>query len=157
MMMNEQQFAQAVRAQETDPRFPSGPWIGFWVYQTKDRNYMKCGLTFGGGEVMGAGVDVIGQFSMSGKYDLLTGRCVLTKQYEGAHCVHYYGACDDPFWLWGTWQLPSARGGFHIWPEGLADPLGMGLREHLPTRMKGTRRTVRRRAVVANIAPKLSN
>ena len=117
---------------------------------------MRCGLSFCDGKIMGAGVDAIGKFSMDGEYDLQSGRCVLTKQYEDGISVHYDGASNDQFWLWGTWRLYGDRGGFHFWPEGLADPLRMGLREHLPTRMKGTR-IVRRRAVVANTAPKLSN
>ena len=34
--------------------------------------------------------------------------------------------------IWGTWEISSRhfsdRGGFHIWPKGMADPTGEVLR-----------------------------
>src|SRR5262249_52045762 len=39
--------------------------------------------------------------------------------------------------IWGTWEMPSAvdpafmRGGFHIWPEGMADPTQPALSEEI--------------------------
>jgi hypothetical protein len=108
---------------ETDPRFPSGPWLGFWLQRRLGKQKMSLSLTFIDGRVTGSGSDVIGRFDFSGSYDLKSGRVVLTKQYAGAHRVDYQGANqDDGMWLWGIWRLPLDRGGWHLWPEAEDDP-----------------------------------
>jgi hypothetical protein len=110
-------------AVETDPRFPSGPWIGFWIQRGFGKQKMSLSLAFINGRVIGCGRDVVGRFDFSGTYDLKTGRVVMTKQYEKAHRVEYDGANHgDGMWLWGVWNIRSVRGGFHIWPEGEDDP-----------------------------------
>ena len=110
-------------AVETDPRFPSGPWIGFWIQQRLGKQPMSLSLQFVEGRVAGSGRDIIGRFDFSGIYDLKSGRVIMTKQYEGRHRVQYDGANQgDGMWLWGVWNIRSARGGFHLWPEGEDDP-----------------------------------
>jgi hypothetical protein len=43
----------------------------------------------------------------------------------GRHAVWYKGF-NEGKGIWGTWELRDAgltfSGGFHIWPEGMADP-----------------------------------
>jgi hypothetical protein len=108
---------------ETDPRFPSGPWTGFWIQSGLGRQRMLLSLAFAQGRVIGHGTDIIGRFTLEGTYDLETGRCLMTKQYEAAHRVHYDGVNEgDGLWLWGVWQMQIDRGGFHLWPEGEQDP-----------------------------------
>jgi hypothetical protein len=108
---------------ETDPRFPSGPWSGFWIQEGMGRQKMRLSLAFSGGKVSGFGTDIIGRFTFEGTYDLETGRCLMTKQYEGAHSVQYDGVNEaDGMWLWGVWRMQIGRGGFHLWPEGEEDP-----------------------------------
>ncbi|HET6246176.1 MAG TPA: hypothetical protein VFE47_00610 [Tepidisphaeraceae bacterium] len=108
---------------ETDPRFPSGPWTGFWVQRGMGKQKMRLSLWFAGGKVGGSGADIVGRFSFDGRYDLKTGKCVMTKQYEHAHRIHYDGANEgDGMWLWGVWRVGPDRGGFHLWPEGEEDP-----------------------------------
>jgi hypothetical protein len=34
--------------------------------------------------------------------------------------------------IWGVWEVPpTARGGFHIWPAGMADPTQQTLDTHV--------------------------
>ena len=110
-------------AVETDPRFPSGPWTGFWMQRGWGKQRMSLSLAFSNGVVTGVGMDVVGRFEFRGNYDLKSGRVRMTKQYVGAHRVEYDGANqDDGLWIWGIWSVFSHRGGFHLWPEGEDDP-----------------------------------
>jgi hypothetical protein len=114
---------QARQRTETDPRFPSGPWLGFWLQPGFGKQKMRLSLGFAAGKVVGCGADIVGKFSFNGIYDLKTGRCLMTKQYENAHRVHYEDANEgDGMWLWGLWRIGMNRGGFHLWPEGEQDP-----------------------------------
>jgi hypothetical protein len=116
-------------AVETDSRFPSGPWVGFWIQRGWGKHQMSLSLAFVNGRVIGYGRDVVGRFDFSGMYDLKT-RCVrMVKQYERAHRVGYNGANqNDGMWVWGMWTVGEDRGGFHIWPEGEDDPTQRRLR-----------------------------
>ena len=108
---------------ETDPRFPSGRWTGFFVQPLiPGRHQMELHLTFRQGALTGEGRDWVGKFVMSGRYDTADGRCHWTKRYLGKHDVYYKGY-NEGKGIWGTWQIPPLwNGGFHIWPEGMADP-----------------------------------
>lgn len=126
---------------ETDPRFPSGPWTGFWIQRAMGKQPMSLSLAFFAGRVRGGGRDVVGRFDCEGTYDLKTGRVLMTKQYEGAHRVDYDGANqDDGMWLWGVWTIGADRGGFHLWPEGEEDPTQRreGVEKEVP--VKGQKR-----------------
>ena len=131
---------------ESDPRFPSGPWTGFWMQRgLPTRPRMQVALAFSGGKVSGSGRDAVGIFEMAGTYELVHGRCLLVKQYLGAHRVIYEGANEgDGQWLWGVWRLPSETGGFHLWPVGEEDPTQLRKRERHPN--QATRRAERRRS-----------
>ncbi len=113
-----------LRMPETDPRFPSGPWTGFFLqYWFPGRHTTKVDLAVAGGQLTGAGQDWVGPYTMDGSYDLETGRCEWTKQYLGRHQVCYRGI-NDGHGIWGVWEirllggLYRDRGGFHLWPEG---------------------------------------
>jgi hypothetical protein len=119
---------------ETDPRFPSGKWIGFWVQRViLGRQYMNLQLMFAANRVSGEGSDRVGDFLINGEYDLRDGRCVMHKRYVEAHDVLYEGKNeDDGLWLWGLWSIRSFdRGGFHLWPAGENDPTGRTLSAEL--------------------------
>lgn len=110
---------------ETDPRFPSGKWVGFWLQRIyAGRQHMSLLLTFAQGKVIGTGVDCVGDFALSGIYDLESGKVSILKSYDGAHQVEYDGQNDgDGLWIWGTWRIGAFdRGGFHLWPDGEEDP-----------------------------------
>jgi hypothetical protein len=109
---------------ELDPRFPSGPWTGYFLqYWLPGRHATDLRLTCRAGELDGAGRDWVGPFTIAGTYDVATGRCVWTKRYTGRHAVAYRGV-NDGHGIWGVWELPQLgglfidRGGFHIWPDG---------------------------------------
>jgi hypothetical protein len=112
---------------ETDPRFPSGPWTGFFLQQAiPGRHLMELRLTFQNAMITGEGRDWVGPFLLSGRYDLADGKCRWTKRYIGRHDVYYQGF-NEGKGIWGIWEIPSTaagslRGGFHIWPEGMLDP-----------------------------------
>lgn len=116
---------------ETDPRFPSGPWVGFFLQKViPGRHRMELRLTFLGGQMTGEGRDFVGAFAIRGRYLLADGTCHWTKQYLGKHDVFYRGF-NEGKGIWGTWEIAKdrLRGGFHIWPEGMPDPSGSHLTE----------------------------
>jgi hypothetical protein len=126
---------------ETDPRFPSGPWVGFWIQRELGRQTMRLSLGFSAGKIIGAGVDIIGSFTFAGTYDLKSGRCLLTKRYHGGHSVDYDGVNEgEGLWLWGLWNIGAhSRGGFHLWPEGEEDPTQRRLKRRIPKSRKKDR------------------
>src|SRR5262245_31602227 len=117
---------------ETDPRFPSGAWVGYFLqkWPPLGRQPMELHLTFRAGALSGMGRDIVGAFSIHGHYHLADGRCDCVKQYDGRHAVHYRGFYEGKG-IWGVWQIRTEdlRGGFHIWPEGMADPSSPTLAE----------------------------
>jgi hypothetical protein len=84
---------------------------------------MELALTFRQGELRGEGRDWVGKFILRGQYMLDTGKCYWMKRYLGKHDVFYKGF-NEGKGIWGVWEIPTDgwRGGFHIWPEGMADP-----------------------------------
>jgi hypothetical protein len=120
---------------ETDPRFPSGPWTGYFLQKRLGgKNLMELLLTFSKGVMTGEGRDWVGEFLIRGVYDVSDGKCHWTKRYISKHDVFYQGF-NEGKGIWGTWEIPAdvassaMRGGFHIWPEGMADPTGSHLSE----------------------------
>jgi hypothetical protein len=109
---------------ETDPRFPSGPWVGFFLqnYHPAGKHTMELRLTFANGAMTGEGRDWVGPFHVTGRYTLDDGKCHWHKRYVGKHDVFYQGY-NEGKGIWGTWEIGKrARGGFHIWPEAMGDP-----------------------------------
>jgi hypothetical protein len=110
---------------ETDERFPSGPWEGFFLQPTirKGRSWMELILTFRAGVMTGEGRDWVGKFLIRGRYDLGNGKCWWSKRYVGKHDVAYQGY-NEGKGIWGLWEMKDYgwRGGFHIWPVGMGDP-----------------------------------
>jgi hypothetical protein len=108
---------------ETDPRFPSGPWTGFFLQKSiPGRHMMELRLTFQNGNMTGEGRDWVGHFHIDGHYQITDGKCYWTKKYVGKHDVFYQGF-NEGKGIWGVWEIGElARGGFHIWPEGMGDP-----------------------------------
>jgi hypothetical protein len=119
---------------ETDPRFPSGPWVGYFLQrELPGRHTMELRVTFRQGSLTGEGRDRVGQFVMRGHYDVADGKCYWTKRYLGKHDVFYKGF-NEGKGIWGSWEIEGRanygirlHGGFHIWPEGMGDPTN----EHL--------------------------
>ena len=113
---------------ETDERFPSGPWEGFFLQPmlTKEKCWMELLLTFRSGVMTGEGRDRVGDFIVRGRYTVEDGKCWWSKRYLNRHDVHYSGY-NEGRGIWGTWELktPPWRGGFHIWPVGMGDPTRM--------------------------------
>ncbi len=109
---------------ETDDRFPSGPWKGYFVQRSvgESKREMEMHLSFIGGRVMGTGRDGIGPFSIVGRYDVEAGKVWWTKKYA-RHDVFYQGFAEGNG-IWGTWQIhPIDRDGFRVWPKGIADAM----------------------------------
>jgi hypothetical protein len=108
---------------ETDPRFPSGSWCGFFLMKhLPGRHQMELKLNFRQGAMTGEGRDQIGPFLIRGRYQVADGQCWWTKRYIGKHDVSYHGF-NEGKGIWGLWDIPpNWRGGFHIWPEAMGDP-----------------------------------
>jgi hypothetical protein len=110
-----------------DPRFPSGPWTGYFLQPAlPGRHRMELHMTFQRGEIRAEGRDCVGPFILRGKYSLADGKCHWTKRYLKKHDVFYKGF-NEGKGIWGVWEIPpdgyeAQRGGFHIWPEGMPDP-----------------------------------
>jgi hypothetical protein len=117
---------------ETDPRFPSGPWQGFFLMaHWPGRHTMELHLTFHQGVMTGEGRDMIGPFLIRGKYNIDDGKCHWSKRYVGKHDVAYQGY-NEGKGIWGVWEIPPTfRGGFHIWPTAMGDPTSPKLTEAL--------------------------
>lgn len=116
---------------ETDPRFPSGKWRGFWTQKVpvRAKPQQEMWLTFRDGVIRGEGQDIVGPFLIRGSYSISDGQCFWTKRYLGKHDVLYRGF-NEGKGIWGTWEILGVmvlRGGFHIWPEGWLDPSGSTL------------------------------
>ena len=137
---------------ETDPRFPSGPWTGYFLQPgIPGRHRMELRLTFHGGTLEGEGRDWVGRFLIRGRYSTGDGRCHWTKRYLGKHDVFYKGF-NEGKGIWGTWAIPGApvpfgRGGFHIWPEGLLEPEGDHLAEAADVPIEAEEQVTRRETV----------
>ena len=111
----------ALPQNETDERFPSGPWTGFFLQPAlPGRHWMELHLSFLEGKIRGEGRDWVGSFVVTGRYETETGKCWLSKKYLGKHDVAYMGY-NEGRGIWGTWEMidPPWKGGFHIWPEGM--------------------------------------
>ena len=114
---------------ELDDRFPSCRWIGFWLQPPiEGQQQTELLLTFSEGVMTGTGFDWVGEFTIKGQYSVETGVCHWIKRYVGSHSVVYHGY-NEGKGIWGMWeirhpflQLALTRGGFHIWPETMADP-----------------------------------
>jgi hypothetical protein len=119
-------------ASETDPRFPSGPWQGFFLMaHWPGRHTMELHLHFHQGVMTGEGRDLIGDFIIRGKYNINDGKCHWTKKYINKHDVFYQGY-NEGKGIWGIWEIPpDFRGGFHIWPTAMGDPTFPKLTESL--------------------------
>jgi len=111
---------------ETDDRFPSGRWVGFFTdKRVPGKHDMDLTLAFSQGKMTGTGRDRVGTFTIDGTYQLGDGVCEFMKQYVGQHGVNYHGF-NEGRGIWGKWELTqhgmTSSGGFHIWPDGMADP-----------------------------------
>src|SRR5438132_1059013 len=120
---------------ETDPRFPSGPWTGFYLMPNTGsrRHPTSLTITFVDGTMTGSGADVVGPFTVHGAYSTDDGKCHWVKHYLGKHDVLYSGY-NEGKGIWGLWEVPNPlrvewKGGFHIWPEGMEDPTRPSLRQ----------------------------
>ncbi|MCX7700185.1 MAG: hypothetical protein N2039_04855 [Gemmataceae bacterium] len=118
---------------ESDPRFPSGKWHGFWTQTVpvRAKPQQEMILTFRRGVIQGEGRDMVGPFLIRGSYSTADGKCHWTKRYVGKHDVFYRGF-NEGKGIWGTWEIADEvvlRGGFHIWPDGMTDPTGSTLAE----------------------------
>jgi hypothetical protein len=111
---------------ETDDRFPSCCWTGFYI-QWGQRGKQDLILSFAGGKIFGEGADSGGEFMVRGTYDTENGRVEMTKRYD-AHTVEYDGQASQAG-IMGRWQIRylalTDRGEFHIWPitSGSADAM----------------------------------
>ena len=120
---------------ESDPRFPSGPWTGYFLQkELPGKHTMELSLTFQQGTMTGEGRDRVGDFIVRGHYTVEDGKCWWTKRYVGKHDVFYQGY-NEGKGIWGKWEIPLGQlgvhfqGGFHIWPVGMGDPTGDHLYE----------------------------
>jgi hypothetical protein len=119
---------------ESDPRFPSGVWIG-WFKQLR-KFAMQVDMTFRNGVIVATGSDEqVGKFMFSGRYSLEDGRCSWTKVYQSlpqASAQVHYNGFNEGKGIWGAWEFPwlkdaaHGHGGFCLWPEGWPDPSGGG-------------------------------
>jgi hypothetical protein len=116
---------------ETDPRFPSGPWTGYFLQPEfpPGKHMMEMLLTFRNGQMTGEGRDWVGPFIIQGSYSVQDGKCHWTKKILDKHDVAYKGF-NEGKGIWGVWEISGyGTGGFHIWPEGMPDPTGSHLTE----------------------------
>lgn len=115
---------------ETDGRFPSGRWKGYFLHRSVNTQewQMDLHLSFSNGRVRGNGIDSLGNFTVDGRYDREDGKIWWVKRYE-THEVFYKGYAEGQS-IWGTWEIQSLdRDGFRIWPLG-SDRSEESIEEH---------------------------
>ena len=124
----------SLRDLESDPRYPSGEWSGFFVQpDSSQRHWMLFYLEFRGGVIRGEGNDWIGAFHLSGTYDTGSGLCRWTKQYLGQHRVEYEGL-NQGHGIVGKWTIADVWSDhFHIWPKGMGNLEEMYLEAERPS------------------------
>lgn len=129
---NTPESSSSVERIETDSRFPSGKWRGFFLMShLPGRHQMELVLNFRQGVMTGEGRDLIGSFLIRGRYQVDNGECWWTKRYIGKHDVSYHGY-NEGKGIWGLWDIPPEwRGGFHIWPQAMGDPTRQVLAESI--------------------------
>ncbi|MDX2148086.1 MAG: hypothetical protein SFZ23_11245 [Planctomycetota bacterium] len=123
---------------ESDPRFPSGPWVGFYQ-QGGVQSRQRMRLRFSGGRIEGDGRDPVDGFAVAGTYNVETARCSLVKRYRDYE-VEYNGSAGDG--IGGVWRIMyhemiADTGSFHIWPDLVA--MDEGLREQAQASQHDTR------------------
>ena len=110
---------------ETDDRFPTGAWTGFYLQpDSRRRHGMDLFLEFIENRVSGKGHDPVGESTINGAYDLTTAECSWTKQYVGQHRVEYAGQARRRG-IVGQWRVPGQpevwSGPFFVWPRAFGD------------------------------------
>jgi hypothetical protein len=106
-------------AAETDPRFPSGRWKGYYI-QWGMRGWQDLTLQFADGKIEGTATDKGGEAEIFGTYDLTSGIVSLVKIYY-YHKVEYRGETRDKGIRGGfmiRYPLAIDAGEFYIWPAG---------------------------------------
>ena len=117
--------------EETDPRFPSGPWTGFFLMEHwPGRHQMELHLSFRQGVMTGEGARPHRRLRDPGEIQPRRRQMPLDEdRYVGQHDVAYQGF-NEGKGIWGVWEIPPMwKGGFHIWPEGMGDPTSPHLAE----------------------------
>lgn len=121
---------------EQDPRFPSGPWFGFYR-QGGTQSRQRFTLAFKDGKVRGEGKDPVAPFVVTGTYCTESGTVNLIKSYD-TYRVFYRGVALPDDGIPGLWTIPSFggvitdTGEFHIWPDELAMEEGRRLAQEEP-------------------------
>lgn len=109
---------------ESDPRFPSGPWTGFFLqWWMPGRHMMDIETAFSSGRFQATGQDIVGPFTLEGSYNATDGKCKWVKSYQGKHSVKYEGV-NEGEGIWGVWEIKLGplyrdQGVVHIWPRGM--------------------------------------
>ncbi len=118
--MKPEDVSHPPEAVESDERFPSGPWTGFFLQPPLvGRQWMELALTFRAGVVTGEGRDRVGEFLIRGRYEVESGQCWWSKRYLGRHDVSYMGY-NEGRGIWGTWETPESP------PQGRLPHLARG-------------------------------
>lgn len=121
----DQDFSQL--KSESDSRFPSGQWDGFFLMKQTGmkRHMMHLMLHFVDGKMVGFGRDYVGRFIVRGEYCVKSGKCSWKKGYIKKHDVVYEGY-NEGRGIFGRWEINEtvfvSTGGFLIWPRAMGDP-----------------------------------
>ena len=121
-MTNDEWVPDDERCNETDPRFPSGEWQGFYM-QDGGQHRMTVQLCFQRGRITGDGVDGVGGGRMVGTYNLDGGQVTLRKHYFAQHMVAYIGNGGPLRSLQGRWDIRADElcGFWRLWPVEAED------------------------------------
>ena len=83
---------------------------GWWEQDLFGRQPMeKLRISFDAKRIQGAGIDIIGPFSLTGAIEE-NGAVAIVKRYLGQHSVDYLGTYDGEGSLTGEWRIGLDRG-----------------------------------------------
>jgi hypothetical protein len=93
---------------------PMMPCDGWWEQRGFGRQPMhQLQLSFAGGMIRGAGVDIVGPFLFDGTLSH-GGDVAMVKKYVGKHRVNYVGKYDGEGLMWGMWNIGPFKGPWAI-------------------------------------------
>jgi hypothetical protein len=84
---------------------------------------MELHLVFGDGAIVGEGMDMVGLFTVSGRYVAAEGGCNMIKRYTHGPDIRWDGwHFGEVVWIAGVWKLPHDTGWFYLRPAGKPSP-----------------------------------
>jgi len=105
------EYGESNDGNESSPMMPCEGWWEQPVFGRQTMHQLR--LSFAGGTIQGAGVDIVGAFLFDGTLSP-GGDVAMIKKYIGKHSVNYIGKYDGEGLMWGMWRIGPFKGPWAI-------------------------------------------